>query len=933
MEYLIHTYDGSDLLVSVLNAVAMIFQSDNTYLNPVGSIAMSIGGLYIGVQAIYKGDIGLIVKSWMIPSLIVIMILYGAKTTVWIKDDVQMSAPVKIDNIPFGISFFTSISTKVSHYLSNIVEETMLPASMHGSSHAGLLYGAKAAAKLRDIQIQDPILLNNTKEYMRQCYMKPYVMGNFGGLKSKAISSSNILEFLEQNPAKCFGIKPINKDGSTGVFLSCKDAGALIRIGLGAEVNNPGLITKFGAAIGFSSSKKEMIEQVNHRIKSMTSDVLVYLDQSQTEIHEWMKQSMVLNANREGYDDLREKVGHERVFPELVRMQATRGMYGQALGSIVGAEMAASMIPSSAQPVMLALVIMIFVVILPFAVLPGGWNYIITGIKLIIWVTSWPVFYTIIYCIMMIQLKAAIDAWGEPGLSLIGQGGFTELILQKYAAAAALISATPIISFAVVYGSAYALSNIAGSIASVVGASAIGAGMADGNLSLGQRSYNSLSKNQHNSSPTLTMGGGIIDDGEMRVQSTIEGGQIITEHQDTMAVNYKMAEMTTGQLSQNLSNAKSDMASLTDSETKTASLVSSQNIDVARSIASGKTIASNLSESDVKTLKHGFSMDKSTTNNTSSSDSNSTGENANFGAGIPGGFLTGVSGGVSVNASNNHEVRKDMSDSERQAFNTALEKVKSGAKTNSLTSTNQEDTRLNNSFSANLSKQEQIANSRAKTQQDIDSYTDQISYVQANSGTIDRNANDAVINAVMNRHPEIGSKEQAARWMRSHRAEADEIARPIINNYNPFTSGDAQSRIAHLNKNTPSVNNTKIATPGSLEDSFGKSMVAINKQALSKDATGNDIPLENTYKNAVNNSNLRYNKDTETLLYNSLNPEDLGKLKKLKEEEGKSAKTETDIKAKHNENLDSAALRVVEKIGNNTTAAIDLVTGTKKTKK
>ncbi|HAL94578.1 MAG TPA: conjugal transfer protein TraG, partial [Chitinophagaceae bacterium] len=79
-----------------------------------------------------------------------------------------------------------------------------------------------------------------------------------------------------------------------------------------------------------------------------------------------------------------------------------------------------------------------------------------------IWVCTWPVFYTIIHAIAMIQLKDSIGGWGLSGLSAIGQAGFTELIMMKYATVQSLISATPLISFAIVFGSPYALSSIAG---------------------------------------------------------------------------------------------------------------------------------------------------------------------------------------------------------------------------------------------------------------------------------------------------------------------------------------------------------------------------------------------------------------------------------------------------------------------------------------
>jgi conjugal transfer mating pair stabilization protein TraG len=96
--------------------------------------------------------------------------------------------------------------------------------------------------------------------------------------------------------------------------------------------------------------------------------------------------------------------------------------------------MSEAMIPEAAQPTMLALVVMLFVIILPFAMLPGGWVFIVTGIKLMIWVCTWPVFYTIIHAIAMIQLKDSIVGWELGGLSAMGQAGFTELIMMKYGA-------------------------------------------------------------------------------------------------------------------------------------------------------------------------------------------------------------------------------------------------------------------------------------------------------------------------------------------------------------------------------------------------------------------------------------------------------------------------------------------------------------------
>ena len=932
MEYPIYTYGGGDLLIAVFNAIAMIFKSDSKYLTPVGTMSMTLGGVYIAIKAIFKGDFGMFSKSWMLPSMIAFVFLFSPKATVWIKDEVAMNAPTKIDNIPFGIAFFTSLSSNVTHHLSKLMEETMLPANNNGATQTGILYGAKAVAKFRDVQIQDPILLQNAKEYMRQCYMTPYVIGNFGGRKSPAQKSKDILGYLETNPAKCFGIKPINEDGSVGKFMTCSDAGKMIKQSIEKHSKDANLMSKFGAAIGIKTSDQGAM---NNRIKAMTTNTLSYLDETQTEVHEWMKQAMTLNANRESYDDWRQKVGHPRVFPELVKMQATRGMFQQSLGSIVGAEMAESMIPAAAQPVMLALVVMAFVIILPFALLPGGWSYIVTGIKLMIWVCSWPLFYTIIHAIVMIQIKDAVGGWGESGLSLIGQGGFTELLLMKYAAAQNMVTSVPFISFAIVFGSPYALSSIAGAVAGTSASTSIGANMADGNLAMAQRSYNTLNRDQENYAPSLTMGGGIIDDGEMRVQSDARGNMVLTEHTDNMTDNYKASEQDASSTSTTLNNARSHGVNVSDRHSTQTSITDAENVDVARNVARGTTHAEGVTLTETASLRRQFGVTDATGKSDSSGEVKTTGTNSHLDAKIPGAFsaVTGVGGGTSTTASNSKDIRSDLTEQERLEAQSAMDKIRAAAKNGGLTSTNTDDMRLNKSFASNLSKLDQISHEKAQTMQDIDTLSNQLAYIQTNSGTIDRNANDRVMKEVMRQHPELHSKEQAARWMKSHRAEADAIARPIINDSNPFPAsstnlnyGNSGSRAAKLDSDTQNLRNEPIATEDSLKQKHEKNTAKVQSYASVKDATGVEKPLDEVVNNTIKNSNMDYNKDVGDTLNDNLNPEEWWVMKQIEVGQGKHYENKDEIKAVKAKTQESTIVRVGESILNDGEALAKKIT-------
>jgi conjugal transfer mating pair stabilization protein TraG len=893
MEYVIYTYGGSDLLISVFDAIAKIFESDNKYLTPVGTMALILGGVYAGIKATFRGDIATIGKHWMIPSIIAFLILFSPKTTVWIRDEVTLSAPVKKDNIPFGISFFTSIGSTISHHLSVLIEETMPPVDAGRPTTGGIFYGAKAVAKIRDIQIQDPILLKNTKEYLRQCYMLPYIIGNFGGKKSAAQKAENLLKFLNANPAKRLGIKPTNKDGSVANFMTCTEAGKMLETDIEAESKSPLLMKQFAATLGIRTEDEAIMKK---RIKSMTGDVFRYLEQGHDDINEWMQQAMMLNANRESYDDWREKYGHPRVYPELVKMQATRGLFQQSMGSIIGAEMSESMIPAASQPTMLALVVMLFVIILPFAMLPGGWVFIVTGVKLMIWVCTWPVFYSIIHALAMIQLKDSVGAWGHSGLSLAGQAGFTELIMMKYAAVQSLVTATPLISFAIVFGSPYALSTIAAGIASVSAAIPLGSSMADGSLQMRQKSYDNTTTGQHNIAPTLTMGSNVVDGA---ISSKIgQDGQsmILTEHGSQLINNHNGAEGVVASANESLTSAQSDMAALTRRQSENATTSSAKTADLARSFASGTATSDLISVSEAESLKDIFGKNETLAKGTTIGDTQSTGTSSDIGIGVPSAFstFTGISGGTRVNAGNTHDIRSDQSQQDRRTYDKIMDKVQTAAKTGNFSTSNSEDTRLAESLKSDLIEQEQISKDMAKTQQAIDTYSNQLSYATTNSGTINRNLNEPFLREVMARHPELASPEHARRWAANHKEEADIIGQEVIRANNPFDTDHYKAWVANINNNTPSVQDTTIASTDSLESKYRENAANINKQAVVKDAAGVAKSIKEVVADKAASGNLEYSQDVGETLRNNLSAEQQEIMTDLENEEVRGEETKTE---------------------------------------
>ncbi|KJV80129.1 putative traG protein [Rickettsia hoogstraalii str. RCCE3] len=104
-DYVIHTFGGGDILWQVFNGIGRVFASNSEYFTPVGQFALTIGGIWAATRAIFRGNIGIFAMEWFFPSLFIFIFLFAPKANVWLKDEISMQAPVKIDNIPIGVAF------------------------------------------------------------------------------------------------------------------------------------------------------------------------------------------------------------------------------------------------------------------------------------------------------------------------------------------------------------------------------------------------------------------------------------------------------------------------------------------------------------------------------------------------------------------------------------------------------------------------------------------------------------------------------------------------------------------------------------------------------------------------------------------------------------------------------------------------------------
>ncbi|KJV70681.1 putative traG protein [Orientia tsutsugamushi str. TA763] len=733
---------------------------------------------------------------------------------------------------------FASLSSQTSYFVSKMLENHLLPAYEGLSSRkTGIMFGAKAVAKIRDVQIHDPVTLTNTKEFLRQCFMKPYIIGNILGKKAAAQQTNDIIGFIEQNIPNNFGIY-YREPSNLGIsFKTCRQATPLIKAAIHKELNE-GLLTNFAAAIGVQSDQSHMLSQ---RLKVMTGDTLKYLQREQQDIHEWMKQAMLLNANRESYDDWREKFSLSRIYPNLVSMHAIRGLFQKSFSYLVAGEMAAHMMPIL-QSVFFAVVVSMIFIVFPMALLPGGYNILKTWILLIIWVSSWPVFFTIIHCLGMISLSSKSGAFGSDyGLNMLSQGSFAEMILYSYATFQMLASSIPMLSWSVIKACAHATANLASQFSPIQVASSLGSNIVDNNLSMDNYSIGNRTISQQNLAPSLDMTDSIINYGSYKIFRTADGREIIHENVDSLGNNFRSSALIqTGYQNQFLSS-QSRLNSLTQKEANLISTGNSMAIDIGRRLTHDEALYIGLTESEYQALQEVGSNSIATTEYTGSSHSksSSTSTSTSAGGGVWG-FNTKVLGGKAKEENQGNSVNQ------QQSYNEAVSKIQSAVKEGRFSTTNSDVRSLSENLNANLSEQQSIGQEIAKTKQEMEQLSYSMNYVSQNSITIDRNINELVLNEIIAQNPEIRSKEQAAIWAKDHSAEAEKIA----------------FEVAKINNEVPkdlryNINDSDFSTKEDLQNTFEKNVEQLQAKASNIHNNSNIMHSQNIEQTFADNEKVK----------------------------------------------------------------------------
>ncbi|MGI4753250.1 MAG: hypothetical protein ACRYE8_05955, partial [Janthinobacterium lividum] len=433
----------------------------------------------------------------------------------------------------------------------------------------------------------------------------------------------------------------------------------------------------------------------------------------------------------------------------------------------------------------------------------GGFKFFQFWCNFTIWVSSWPIFYSLVHCLGMLSLSGKVSVFGANGMSILSQGAYSEFALNTYATYQMLGCLVPPLSWALFKACSHGMSILAGQFSPLSVASSVAAGIADNNLSMDNVSIGNRTISQQNLAPSLMMGDGVIDDGGMRVTTTDDGRQFITESIDTLSTNFRASDLLQSSLSDQYAATSSRLDSLSSKDSMLRTMSGQQALELASRLTAEEARSIGISEQEQLSFREALSTGNKLNDSISTKDGKdtTTSNDANVGFNVLG--LVGASARVS--ASNSSSSGHEESIARERAINNVLEKTKLAAKEGRFNSSNSDTQSLARTLSQNYQEQESIGREIS----DAISAQDQLSrsrqYVAQNAATIDRNMNEPVLNAIIDsKIPGVSSKEQAARWARTHIHEAASIANSVMPVDNiALESGRHLSGISSDVKNIP----------------------------------------------------------------------------------------------------------------------------------
>lgn len=789
MDFEVTTYGGGKVLWEIFNVLAMIFHSNAKFVTAMWQPVALISVIWVFSRSLQSFNIGIFAKEWFLPVFALTAVLLVPSTTVHIIDRVDSEQRyAAVDHVPVGVAAMAAGASQISDALTQLIDDAMAPEDSMRLSTTGSMFGARLVSAARDAQIKDPIVRQNVKEFVGQCFMWPFVFTNIAPGKEAALNSTDILGFVETTPHSWLGGYWRERDGNTS-FKYCREAVPLVRAAMSIESQKAvsDLGVKLFGAIGSNSREiimEESAERANARLLRYFPTAWQHMASSAATAFEIVNQEMMINAYREGLDDKRELYSNGRINPELLAYSAARGGAQQNTAFLVKGLLAGRYLPTI-QSVFVGLILCSFIIIAAIAFFPGGFKVVGLWAKLCIWVYSWPIFQAILNGIghMYARESMAAELGSAGGLALLTQTGLSDAAFDAYCWISGLQLSIPVISWAVISQGGYAITQVASSITGNLESFAqrTGTELTDNtigfdNQTMHTRSIANMQLAQQqlgsgfNTSDSINDGRSIMTYGD---GGAVIGQQMLSSLAMNIAANDNLSTMASNQFQESSQLAAQNMVAFSDRLSKGYGISSGFNTQEANDIRQ--------TAEDFKRQAQDFSKQHNITEQTAaelalrgsvgvkwSSGDMLAGKAFSLASGVSANAEISGSGSISTNATKLDSLQKALNSSEGKSFMENASKLQSFSQTHGTNITD--------------SSTKDIAESLNRSVLQTQNWSHIASHSETSSLASATNLNDRALDALAAERFG-GSKEQAFAWASTHQESYESYAAGYMNDH------------------------------------------------------------------------------------------------------------------------------------------------------
>jgi conjugal transfer mating pair stabilization protein TraG len=605
---ILNTYGGGSILYKIFNGVGALCAPHSLYWTDFMVPALILGALWAATVAFSKADIGFFAKRWYIPTYLILTLILVPKTTIYIKDEVDPSFGFDtVDHIPIGLVFVASFSSEISHSMTTLIESVLGAPDVLRFSKTGYGFSSRLAAEARTLRISDPVFLDNLKDWTHQCIWLPYLKSNINGKGSSARNAQDLLGWVEEKGHPSLGTYWRENDGSK-TYKTCKASVPFIREAFTLEEPH-GIQTLLARLFGFSGAGGK--QQVPlEKFKPYMEDAWQIIGKSTERAASHIQQVMIVNALKEGFDDGRDRFGYNRLYPELVSINAARSLEAQGMAGLIKGVSASLSLPLI-QAFLVGFLSILFFLVIPFAVMPGGISVLGLWAKMLFSVQMWPVFGTLLNAISVLWMDRAVDSvlMGGPGFTIATTTGLTDAAGSVALWSSGLQLLVPALSWAFVSRSGHFLTTVIQSGVSSLESSAsrLASDTVDGNVSLNNLSLMNKNLSSHSvAQQTLGMNqsfGSTVTTGDCSLVTALSGDSLVHQTMSTL----RTALSDTNSVGASLGASVREAQALTEQEStqfqQAISDTSSQLTAYAEKLAKNISMTDGVSETNQATIQ------------------------------------------------------------------------------------------------------------------------------------------------------------------------------------------------------------------------------------------------------------------------------------------------------------------------------------------